>query len=520
MLISLAFLASAADAPADDHLVGIDALTADEIHAHGCGTMALYAKNGRPERKPLPKIEGNAADLQDRDPFGMPNVTRSEHFAFRWGNRKVIDPDTVQTILAALERAYDFQIAGMDHELPEEMDGYYMNVYLADSHTNAPRESDSASAYVTSDRDGYSYIAFMERTLADPDDLEAATSTAAHEFYHVVQFHTERYIYTDRDGWTPSAWFWEATANWAAGVTYPGQSDYARSLDTYAFYPHRRVDFFRHPSRGGYETGYQYGAFLWPLHASQQAKDFQVVADVWKDQGTNPDPNEVLRQKLADAGLDMDEVWLEHIARNVTWDYPDRAIYAEVIQENQGQTAASNLIAIELNRGGTDGLVSPPDDLIPERYGSNTLLMSRPNEGTYTFEIDGDAQSTAGKPAKFGATLVLKPYQGDVEYRKIPFEGSQGELVVDDLGEMFQVYVTIGAWTPESSDIVVDEKFPYQVQVSYDGPANNDTGGPGPTGEAPRPTQPSACHSAATPVGLGLFFGLAGLLGLARRRRD
>lgn len=516
MLIALALLAPAADAPSHDAPVDASELTAEQIHAHGgCATMALYARNGRPQKVDLPRPDGAFADLQDRDTFGMPNVRYSDHFAFRWGRKRSVTNEQVFAVLDALERAYVVQIQGMEHRLPEEMDGYYLNVYLADSHTSAPADSDSAAAYVTSDRQGYAYIAFMERTLAE-DNLEAAASTAAHEFYHVVQFETERYPYTDRDGWTPSAWFWEATANWAAGVTYPGQPDYARSLPVYAFYSHRRADYFRHPSDGGYETGYQYGAFIWPLHASQQAKDFAVVADVWKDEGDSLDPLEILRANLAERDIDMDALWVDHIARNATWDYPDRSIYKEHMQDAQGTSASNNLYAIELDRDGTDW-TAPREDLIPERYGYNTLTLSRPYAGEYTIEIEGEATGTAGSPAQYGARLVIEPFEGDVEYRDIPFEGTSATLVADDLDDAFKVYIVVGAWSAQSQDISVGERFPYRVRLGYEGDGN-------PNGQVdfddppPRREQASACATGTAPAGL-MLLGLGLILGIGRRRR-
>jgi uncharacterized protein (TIGR03382 family) len=462
-----------------------------------CGTPHLWAPvTAAPD--PLPPPPNGPAE---RDAYGVPGVDRSEHFALRYGYVTWTEPAARARLLGALEDAYALQIGQMGHTAPLGMPDTRFNVYLGDTGNGAP-PGYGTGGYYSADSEGWPMIVVSAATLGNPGFADV---TAAHEFYHAVQGATRRFNY-DIGG--PSAWFWEASATWASAVVFPDQPLYATFLFGYALLPHLPINAFRYPSTGATEEYYQYGAFIWPLHVAQRTGSWDAVVDVWEREHGLDDPLEALRGALADRGHDLDALWLDHIARNVNWDYPNGDVYRRSVAAYNYLPESGNLEAVSLSSWGFEGLRDGPAALRPHRYGSNALVMLAPRDGVYTLTVEGEPSGSTGSPARHGAVVVLDAPGQPSRYEPVRFQGARGEIALDGLRAYTRLTLVVGAWTPERGPFWRTETFPYRYGVAYEPPAAE-----------PEPTEPESggCETLGAPP-LGALALLASVA-LARRRR-
>lgn len=475
--------------------------------SHWCGTPDRWAVAdpvGLHERVPPP----SGAD--ERDVYGVPQAERSEHFVLRYGLGQPSDAEARARLLRAFEDAWTVQIEQLGHSVPVGSPGTLFNVYLGDSGDGAP-PSYGAAGYYSVDDEGWPMIVVSVDSLFSP---EYADVTAAHEFYHAVQGATGRFDY---DVGGPSAWFWEASATWASAMVYPDNDLYASFLFGYALLPHKSLSFFRYPSTGAVEEYYQYGAFIWPLFVSQTTGEPQILVEVWEYPHGRSDPLAAMRDRLAARGLDLDTLWLQHIGRNVIWDYDNGDAYRENIRTASFHPEHANLEAASLSYQGFEGLRDSPESLPLERYGSHTLVLDRIAEGTYHLVIEGDERGTFDSPARFGAVAVITSADALPRYQTVDFDGSRGELSLSELDGVDRVSVVVGAFTEELSPFWRDETFGYRYGLTLEPPESDDPVDP------TESLEPRGCGCSSGGSGaLGLVWLMPGLLlrRAARRRQD
>jgi len=451
---------------------------------------------------PPPNGSDEPDEPEHRDAFGVPNVELSEHFALRWGNGGWVEPAARARLLDALELSWAVQIEDLGHSRPFGTPQTRFNVYIGDTGDNAP-PGYGTGGYYSADPEGWPMIVISLSTLGSP---EFADITAAHEFYHAVQGATGRFDYNISG---PAAWFWEATAVWASAVVFPDEPLYASFLFGYAVFPHRPVNFFRYPSSGAIEEFYQYGAFIWPLFVADRVGSPQVIVEAWEAAHGLRDPLEALRLAVETRGLDLDDLWVQHIAHNVNWDYPDGDLYRRHVASFSYLAEYRNIEAVSLPREGFTSVRSGPADLRPQRYGSNRLTLIGPRPGSYTLTIHGDPEGSSGSPARFGAVVVLDRPSEPSRYERIAFDGVRGEITLDDLDRYSRMSVVIGAWTPELGRFWQTETFGYRYGLDFE---------PAPEPEVESQGRSCGCATASSPVPPAALLLLA--LPWVRRRRQ
>jgi hypothetical protein len=490
----------------------------------GAGPLVDLAPCATPDRwVPVRPVARPAMDdpgeRDERDAFGVLNSARSEHFVVRWGPREPTEAQ-VARLLTAFEDSWSVFVDELDHTRPFGTDTYRFNVYVGDSGGNAP-PGFGAAGYYTVDEEGYPYVVVSGGVLLDPG---YADITAAHEFYHAIQGSSLRYDY-DPEG--PAAWFWEASATWAATEVYAGGSYDALGatfLFGYAFLPHRRIELFDYPDSGATQEFHQYGAFVFPLHVADRLEDPMVVRDVWEVGGGGNDPLLALERAIDARGGDLEALWHDHIARNVTWDYPAGEAYREHVAFYEGQLPEGpDLVAARIPPQGTDVWVSGPSRLAPERFGSNTLVLSQPLDTTYTLRLEGEATGSAGTPARWGATVVLDRGDGAPEYLPLDMVDGRAEQVLQDLGDVQQLAVTVGVTTDGRPRTWASETYTYRYRLDQ---GTGDPGDPDDPDDPADPVAPGDPDEGARVGGCGCdgtgggaaWLALAGLMALRRRR--
>ena len=481
--------------------------------------------------RPLPP--GSAKE--ERDPFGLPNVQLSENFRVSWGNSGGVSANEIDNLVESLEDAWSLYIDEMEHPQPSGTETWYFNIFIGDSGSGAP-DGYGAGGYYTVDPDGYPMIVVAAGVL---NDAAYTQITGSHEFYHAVQGSLNTYPYRGS-----SAWFWESSATWASAKVYPDNLNYSAFLFSYMLLPHLPVNFFDYPDTGTLQEYYQYGSFLWPLYLSEFASDWSLIRDAWTAPGDDDDPLESLRIGMAERGLDLDEAWLDHIARNQVWDYPSGDVMQQWVEAYAAHySEGENLVAAEHDSRGSQGWQEGPDDLRPRRYGSNAIRMTGPVDGTLNVYIEGDSDGSESSDSEFGARLILVESSGGYQVLDVPFEGTWGELSTDEAQGVAEIWLVVGAWTERLVEVRwEDEDFGYRYALLVDESKKTpqdtgsvDTGdpdtGPGDTGEVDdsftdlvqwedgEDVTLAACacgHSRARDMGLLAIF-MALLTGMRRR---
>ncbi len=428
-----------------------------------CGTVAFI---GLEPAEPMPErpVDWRKSGKAERDAFGVTaNELSTDNFVIRWGNRGGVTAAEVERLAEALEDSWLELVDLQGHSVPYGADEFKFNVYIGGSGDGTPSDG-GAAGYFTTDSAGWPMVVVGAATLDDPD---YADITAAHELYHAIQAGTGRYAYEGE-----SAWFWEASAEWAAATVYPSNVYYAVFLFSYAFLPHYPVNFFDYPDRGELPEYYQYGAFIVPFHLSEITADRALIRDVWMAPSPASDPLSMIQRLMDDRGLSFDEAFVDHAARMVTYDYPEGRDYEYLVDYYAPYySESSNTVAASVGPGGTDGLVAAPRSLVPYRYGYNGIRIDIGDATELSVQVEGDAEGSRGSAAQWGARLVTHSRETRA-YQDVPFRGGSGTATLTGLdGET--VWLVVAPWSTQ--DRYYDsETFSYQYSVTMSGAEDPD----------------------------------------------
>jgi MYXO-CTERM domain-containing protein len=426
-----------------------------------CGTPRYIAPHPRPVVAPLPP----GADKLVRDAWASkyPNELLTTNFAIKWGDGAGDIEGAVQDLAADFETTWTTEVTELGHPLPAGAATYRFNVYIGDSGGDTP-DSYGATAYTNIDPDGYPYIVIAPSSLGWDEFAETLT---AHEFYHAIQFVTGSFTYGPS-----AAWFWEATAQWMAGQVFPLNDTIAVNLAGYAFRPQHRVDFVG--SGDILDAMHPYGVFIFPTYLSEQLGDWEIVKETWIDPPNDSDPLAALGDAIEARGLTLDGVWLDHLARNATWDYARGADYRATLDRHADYYPGEEEITAE---GDIDGEWHTVTREVPERFGSN-LLVIHGTGSNVRVDVEGDPTGSEGSPALFGARIV-HVIDASPTYDALAFDGTIGTATLASVADGDSVLLVVGAWSDER---VEGETFGYRWRAAIE---VGDTGTGADTGEAP-----------------------------------
>lgn len=476
---------------------------ADTPASRACA-QAWLDDRGLPALGPLtpPPLPPPMPEKQTRDAYGVPYSAESDNFVLRWGPG--FSASDAQPILDAFELAWTREILEMGYPEPLYADAWKVNVYVGDSGGGAP-SAGSAAGYHTNDREGYPMIVLANSTAHDIPGRGA--NTTAHELHHALQRAAGTYSYQYE-----GAWYFEATASWIEVEVYPDEPAYTDLLFGYSFLPHLAINYFDYPDEGVLQEYHQYGAFIFVRYLAEHAADPDLIRESWLDTRGSRDPLAVIDRLLQeDAGTDLDAAFADFAARNATWDYAHGDWYAAAHDSASSLFGRGNDYRIAAQSRGLLADVSPPEEVRPQRYGSNMMRLYDLAEGDdLRVAFEGDAAGDHGNAAVwnveviglFGDEVVREPL-GD-RLAELAGEG----LWLEGMGQADEVLVVVSQTAPE---LLWDEGFDYTLTAQpgwINGPPDTgDTGLEGP--------RACGCQAGGGPAGL---FALP-LLALWRRRR-
>ncbi len=420
-----------------------------------CGTVPLLEELMATPRMPADyEAPPPGPEKGTRDAYSVPNEHSSENFVMRWGNSVTWSEEQATSWLNIFEDAWEVEINEMGHDAPRTADDYKINIYVGNSGGGAP-EISGAAGYFTSDSRGYPMIVMSPNTLAD---IPNGRLTAAHEFYHAVQWGTESYSYSG-----DAAWYWEATASWVEVMVYPDDVDYAGFLAGFAFLPHYALNFFDYPDSGSLQEYHQYGAFIFPRYLEEHVGSWELVRDSWMDP-VSSDPLDTIEAGVEDLGLDMHDVLIEFAARNAYWDYEHGSDYKDILEEWEDRYPSEDFqVAAEISRSGTTDWEEVDEEVLPERYGYNLLRLHKPYDGRLRFAFEGDTNSTGGRKANWLARVVVVA-DGTRDYQEVAFDGGVADHDIGDVSDATSVTVVV---MPTMNRYVEGDVVPYRFQLEF-----------------------------------------------------
>ncbi len=319
-------------------------------------------------------------------------------------------PDWVETTLDVFDQVWTKEIDVLGYRPPESdlnsLDNggdERLDVYLADvgadalfgwctSDDPAILSSRRVSAFCVIDED-YTNDAF------GLPPLPALQATAAHEFFHAVQFGYD---------WYEDLWLVEGTAAWMEDEVFDGVNDNLRYLrkDSPIVQPDVPLDLGR--------SGHEYGAWIFWRYLSERLGP-GIVKSVWNRAAERESSNRyslaATRSALASRGRSFRRVFAGFGAANVTPDasydegraYPDRSGPALGLHSSVG-----------------------PRSLVVRRL-SNRSVAFRPAGGGTSLRIDIDVSSGDGA----AATAIVRRKSGAVSKHRIRLDAQgRGHAVV------------------------------------------------------------------------------------------
>lgn len=362
---------------------------------------------------------------------------RTPHFCVHYSGNQA----WAQTTADTLEHVWSVEVDGMGYRHPlYDGDGLF-DVYLQEiggrGYYGACAPAQNARHSVAScvlDDD------FDPAEFGGAPAINSLEVTAAHEFFHAIQFGYD----TDED-----TWFMEGTAVWAEEQVYPDINDYLQYLPYSAVtHPETPVDY------AGSSSGdlfYRYGAVLFWKFLSGQFGDQSIVRRVWELADGDAYSLQAITGALAERGWSFGRAFGRFGAWNTLppGSYDDRALYpGPVWWQVQGlgkHRRSTGYQSVALNHLTSSSMLIQPVG----RLRRHTKLR-----------INVDGPPVAGVPQ---ATVQVRRRDGTVQFVDVPLNaaGDGSTLVRFDRRTVASIVVTLANASTRMTDCGTDQGYLY-----------------------------------------------------------
>jgi len=302
------------------------------------------------------------------------------------------------------------------------------------------------------------------------DPLDCLRATAAHEFFHAIQFSYDgsEFEYDDPNNSKTYKYYWiEMSATWMEDIVFDQVNDYLFYLGS----------FFRHPEwslktfgTSGDELMHPYGACVWPIFLSEKL-DVGIIKDIWEECAKVPGNNAIDYpggESATDKTLKARGSTFEDAFREFTvWNYFTGSRARTLLFYSEGNLFPQINVE-ELHSHNADTVYSPSGPNHPYGLGSNYIVFK-----------------PTGKQG--GIKLAFSPaeQQYNVEISAVGYNENVNEPII----QRFQINNQTGSakadvynWTSFNQIImipaVIDRNgvsiFPYSYSAEYDSSLHGD----------------------------------------------
>lgn len=293
-------------------------------------------------------------------------------------------------------------------------------------------------------------------TFYQNDPITAVKVTAAHEYFHAIQFGYDalEFDYDNvSDPNTYKPWWFEASAVWAEEIVYDSLDDYINYLPYFFGYPWMNLGTFSY-DLGDPRAFHPYGSSVWPIFLTEKyAPD--IVRQIWERCAAVPGYNTLIAMNnvLAQHSVTLSKSFLEFSV----WNYHTDIYANPALCYSEG----ASFPAVALT-----GYISQPDSTSysiggfsnpPEHLGANYIVVQTgQNSGGLSITFDGDDITGPGWHA-----AVLGYSAGSSEWLDLAVNPNTGIGAMDWYN-----------WNTYDNIIIiptVSGVSPYYISYNYDG---------------------------------------------------
>ncbi|MDH3973873.1 MAG: hypothetical protein OEV42_06300 [Deltaproteobacteria bacterium] len=382
---------------------------------------AYYGRNG-------------ASKIATTGGFGFDNYTVTDNFKIQWGSAIKVNPDYVANLAQYLEDSWTNIITGQGYKdpLPDNL----LDVYIgATDHINANYSQAPIYPYI------YGYVTYYgnihvpymvvnhEYSWVYPNDdpenraIGAMKVTAAHEYFHIVQFAID-----DRE----DSWWMEATATWIEDEVFDEVNDYFHFIN-------RDDGWTKHPnvSLQLFNGSHEYGSAIWGKYLSESWGGVQAIKSIWDNcQTGGPNALSAINSFFMANSTSLKEEFQKFAAKNIFMNYSEGNGYGKMITHSSHSFYPAS-------RNSMDFIGKSPD------YLGTNYIHFLPASGTdLTITFDGD-QYYRRRDIEWGANIVLSTMTG-YSTVKIPLDPDQqnGYATIKNYGNYGDIYLVATVLSP------------------------------------------------------------------------
>lgn len=404
-----------------------------------------------------------------RDAFYAMNDTSvnrlsSEHFQIIWGKQDetgTVNQELVKGNLENLETIRDFYVnvlgfydTSVSVNSPIDSNMHYKtNLYI---NKTGLSKITSDWAYMSSDRDGFAYLAVEPGAMR----VDPPSWVIPHEYAHAITMHQR--------GNVSNPWY-ETTANWFRDQ-YLGSSYYRYGSTVYGpasdfFQPIVLNSEYYFPHMKNYYDAWPFLLYIKENPDNMNGLGLDLMRKMFRDTG-----NDNMFDKLARlSGTSTKDMLGGYARRMVTMDFERQSCYLEYLNELLQDSSNYDKIYTTLTNSG-DGWLLVSNAKTPQQGGYNIIPLDiNLNSEQVTVNFQGDS-SVSG--ADFRVSIVTKTKSGDTRYSSM---WNSGKNSIKLQGDEEKAYLVVCATPDTMLDLTsfdldaVGTKYPYRIQVSTSG---------------------------------------------------
>ncbi len=200
--------------------------------------------------------------------------------------------DYIDSVLAHFEYVRDLQIGSLGYNTPptdfggggdNRYDVYVENLGVGFYGFTTPEDvvdQFRATSFINIEND-------FSGTYYRDNPVDGLKVTAAHEFFHAIQFGYDVFEYDFDDPFEPSTfkpWWLEASATWMEDIAYDNIDDYLSYLRFFYGYPWMGLGTFSY-NYGDPRAFHPYASCVWPIYLTEKY-GVGIIKEIWESCGT------------------------------------------------------------------------------------------------------------------------------------------------------------------------------------------------------------------------------------------